>query len=489
MSLSAIKVSFIINILGSGVPIAVSLVTVPMYINQVGDARYGVMSIVWILLGYFGFLDMGLSRAATNALSRLRNAPQPERAKVIVTTMVLNLILGSFGSLLLAFVGNYLLQTVLGVPDNLKPEIAEALPWIVALLPLALLSGVAIGTLESRENFLLANILQVTGGTIGQIMPILLAVAISPSLAVIVPAAVVVRVVTVAATLISVWQAEGPFSLSNFEWRQARALVSYGGWISVSAIIGPILTSVDQFVIGSIAGVAKITYYAVPMNLVGRTQIFAAALARTLFPRLSSVGPEDAKELAERATASVAYGYGAICAPVMVIIPLFFEHWISREFAETAAPIGQILLFGAWINGVAFVPFGLIQGQKRPDISAKIHAAEAIPFVCILWLLTTSYGAMGAAIAWGLRNAADAGLMIWAAKVHSRQVALSILYPLVLLVGSYILAQRENASLVSVLGFTVLCGIVGAVLAIVMSTEIRKALITAIPKKRLSLEI
>jgi O-antigen/teichoic acid export membrane protein len=488
MNSSALKVSFIINSLGSFVPIAVSLVTVPLYIHHIGDARYGVMSIVWILLGYFGFLDMGLSRAATNALSRLRDAPQQDRARVIVTTMALNLLLGSVGSLVFAFVGNYLLQNFLGVPENLKPEIAEAMPWIVALFPLALLSGVAIGTIESREKFLLANALQVTGGTIGQIMPVLLAITISPSLAVVVPAAVVVRVLTVAATLVAVWRSEGPLNLSAFEWRQARALVSYGGWISVSAIIGPILTSVDQFVIGSIAGVAQITYYAVPMNLVGRTQIFAAALARTLFPRLSSVSPAHALELAERATASVAYGYGALCAPVMIIIPLFFQYWIGGEFASTAAPIAQTLLFGAWINGVAFVPFSLIQGQKRPDISAKIHAVEVIPFVAILWALTTSYGAMGAAIAWGLRNAVDAALMIWAAKLQSRHLALSILLPFLLLVGSRTLAHSANTSVASTFSMTAICGFIGAVLALVMSGEIRRALISAIPKKRLPVE-
>ena len=63
-----IKVNFLINAAGMVVPLATSLITVPFYISELGAARYGILLLVWVLLGYFGFLDLGLARASANAL-------------------------------------------------------------------------------------------------------------------------------------------------------------------------------------------------------------------------------------------------------------------------------------------------------------------------------------------------------------------------------------------------------------------------------------
>jgi O-antigen/teichoic acid export membrane protein len=51
-------------------------------------------------------------------------------------------------------------------------------------------------------------------------------------------------------------------------------------------VIFPILVSADQFLIGSLIGVAEVTHYAVPMNLIVRSQIFPMALGRTFFPKM-----------------------------------------------------------------------------------------------------------------------------------------------------------------------------------------------------------
>jgi O-antigen/teichoic acid export membrane protein len=480
MKSRTLRANFAINMFGALIPLAVSLVTVPIYIRHIGDARYGVLSIVWVLLGYFGFLDLGLSRAAANALARLRDAPQETRARVLVTTLTLNLALGLFGGLCLAVFGSYLLQHVLAVPDALKPEITQAFPWIVGLFPLALVAGVGIGALESRERFLLANVLQVSGTSLGQIAPVILAVTVSPSLSVVIPAAAIARALTVVATLIAVYHDEGPLSFAGFDRQQAKRLLSYGGWISVSGIIGPILTSLDQFVIGSVLNVAAIAHYAVPMNLVTRSQVFAAALTRTLFPRMSSVGPEEARSLASRALLSLAYGYGAICAPAIILAPVFFRYWIGDDFAAVAAPVAEILFFGAWLNGLANVPFALLQSQGRPDVTGKFHAAEMLPFIGILWGLTSAFGIKGAALAWSLRCAADAACLLWAAGTPRRTLLQALVLPLLLLSGSAIIAPITESSLWEALAAATVTCLTGVSLALVLAPDLKTLFISTV---------
>ncbi|MCK1404937.1 oligosaccharide flippase family protein [Bradyrhizobium sp. 76] len=478
MKARALQTNFVINVFGAIVPLAISLVTVPIYIRHIGEARYGILSIVWVMLGYLGFLDLGLSRAAANALARLRNAPQEARARVLVTTLLLNLGLGLFGGLCLAIFGSYLLQHLLTMPEALQPEIVEAFPWIVGLFPLALLSGVGIGALESRERFLLANVLQISGSSLGQIAPVVVAVMHSPSLAVVVPIAAIARALTAAAILIAVYRDEGPLSLVDFDRHQVKKLLSYGGWISVSGIISPILSSLDQLVIGSVLNVSAVTHYAVPMTLVTRSQIFASALSRTLFPRMSSVEPEEARSLASRALLLLAYGYGALCAPAIILTPIFFQHWIGTDFSEVATPVAEILFLGAWINGLAFVPYGLLQSQGRPDITGKFHAAEILPFLGILWALTSAYGINGAAMAWSLRCAVDAACLFWAAAIPRRALLQAIVLPLCLLVGSHVVVRYLGSDLWVSFAVATAAALVGIVLALINSMDFRRATFT-----------
>ena len=482
--MQGIKANFVFNVLGTLASLVVAFVTVPIYVSHIGAARYGVVSIVWLLLGYFGFLDLGLSRASVNALSKLKSSSQEERSKVLITTFSLNLALGTLGGLIIYFAGGFLFEHLVDVPESLKPEIVDVFPWIAALLPLAMISGVAIGVLESQDRFLAANVLQVAGTTFGQVLPVLCAVFISPSLSTVIPAAALARGLSVALTLAFVLYDERPFYLRSFDRKRARELLGYGGWASVSAILGPLLTSLDQLVISSVLRVTAVTYYAVPMSLITRSQILATAMTRTLFPQWSRTSPDEANRLAEKALVSLAYGYGLICAPAIILVTPFIAWWMGKDFALIAGPVAELLLVGAWINGLAYIPAVLLQGQNRPDIVAKFNALEIIPFIGVLWLLATHFGLIGSAVAWVLRASVDAALLFAVARFWANRFPV-LLPPIGLILTAFLFVQIANPTLVQGLAFATLLAGAGAISGLIFDVYARSFIFSLFDTTRL----
>lgn len=409
---------FAVNLGGAIVPVVVALVTVPLYIRSIGLERYGVLSIVWILLGYFGFLDLGMSRAATNALSRLKRG-EPERGEVLATSLAMNVGLGLLGAAFLFLAGDALLTRAVTMSPAVRDEALAAMPAVALLLPLAMANGVLLGALELRERFVLANGAALVQTTLGQMLPVIAALLVAPTLDVVIPTAVAARSLGIMATLVIVLREERPVRL-RFSPARLRPLLGYGGWHSISSIVGPLLVSLDQLVIARLLDASAVAHYAVPKTLIVRTQVLAGALSRTLFPRMSRAGATEARDLAERATVTLAFAFGACCAVGIVLMRPFLSLWIDPAFAVATGRAGEILLLGAWINGLAFVPFAMLQGQGRPDVTAKLHLLQLVPFVIILVALTTWLGIEGAAWAWTLRVAADAAILYVAAGFRAQ---------------------------------------------------------------------
>jgi O-antigen/teichoic acid export membrane protein len=305
------------------------------------------------------------------------------------------------------------------------------------------------------------------------VLPLLCAVFISPSLSIVIPATVLSRGLSVILTLGFVLYVEGLPHLRSFDRKRAWELLGYGGWVSVSAIINPLLHSLDQLVIGSVLGVAAVTYYVVPMNLVLRSQILVTAMSRTLFPQWARTAPEQANALAERALVALAYGYAVICAPAIVLITPFIVWWMGKDFASIAGPLAELLLIGAWINGMAWIPSVLLLGQGRPDVVAKFHAMEIIPFIIILCFMVTQFGLIGGAAAWVLRVSVDAVLLFSVERFWWAGRSLVLLPPLGFIIAAYLFARIANPALLPDLFFASILAVGVVITGMVFDPETR----------------
>ena len=148
----SIKKNSAYNLIGSLLPLGLSLVTIPVYIGLIGEARYGVLAIAWLLLGYFGLFDLGLGRATAQRIAALGETSPAESATTFWTALGLNTSLGILGGLIIWPVANYFFGNFFSVDDALRPELSAAIPWLVLAVPLATLSGVL-----SKNNTLTSN--------------------------------------------------------------------------------------------------------------------------------------------------------------------------------------------------------------------------------------------------------------------------------------------------------------------------------------------
>ena len=90
----SIKHNTLINLAGATAPILISLMIVPLYLQLVGEARFGVLVLIWLFVGYFDFFDFGVGKATANHMARLRDAPISAREAAFWTGALINGTLG-----------------------------------------------------------------------------------------------------------------------------------------------------------------------------------------------------------------------------------------------------------------------------------------------------------------------------------------------------------------------------------------------------------
>jgi O-antigen/teichoic acid export membrane protein len=474
----SLKRNTVYNLGGSIAPVFISLATVPVYLHLIGDARYGVLAIVWLFLGYFGLFDPGITRAASFHIARLhRPDDAKERESVFWTALIVNLGFGVAGGIILYVAARPIFMSAFKMPETMRGEVIASLPWLAASVPLSIVTGVLGGALQAREWFGTFNMINVANAAFTQLVPLAVAYWHGPDLTWLIPAVLITRAVGVIPSFVALASAVPLGRGGGCDRSKLRSLFSYGGWITVTNVLTPLLTTIDRMLIGTMLSAEAVTFYTVPFNLVSRGSVVPGALANSLFPMMSRSSPEDSAQLASEAVAALA----AVTTPMIVlaaaVFPIFMRIWVGRSFAEHAAPIGVVLLAGIWVNGLAYVPYGHLQASGRPDIVAKFHAIEVIPFLGILWLGLHSFGLIGAAYAWTLRTTVDALLLF---KVGGSIPHWQRLLPGVLIVVAAAVLSPTSAMSARMLAETVLL-IVATVWSWTLSPVIR-----AIVRQRLN---
>nr|MDA3876986.1 oligosaccharide flippase family protein [Halothiobacillus sp.] len=304
---------------------------------------------------------------------------------------------------------------------------------------LATVSGVLTGALQGRSMFLELNIISLSSSALTQLLPLAVVLVHGPDLAWILPAVILSRLVTLTLLFlrcrVHVFYGHAP----TFSRAQAKGLLQFGGWVSVTSLIGPMMVILDRFVIGATLGAKAVAYYTVPFQLAERSSVLPGALTLALFPRLAAANAAEARQLAATALRSLAVVMTPLILIGVLLVEPFLRWWLNAEFASRAGLTAQVLLLGFWINSFARVPYAQLQAAGKPSVVAKCHLGELIPYLLLLYTGLHFWGLPGAAVVFGLRTLADCALLMWFAGIL--QVGVQVLKtPVMLLLAGLAIA-------------------------------------------------
>ena len=404
----------LLNLAGQAAPLLMGVLCIPPIIAGLGAERFGILALAWAVLGYFNIFDLGLARATTKfvaeSLGRGEHARVPSLVWTAVTTQAG---FGLVGAAVLALLTPLLVERVLNIPPALIEEARLSFYLLSFSIPVVLVTTSLRGTLEAAQRFDLVNALRAPANAAVFFLPLIglwLGWALPGVVGLLVAARAVVLVLHYGLCRHVFPELHG---LPRLDASSLRTLLAYGGWVTVSSAVGPILTYLDRFMLGVLATLGAVAFYSAPYEMVTRLWVFPASLMATIFPAFSALAaePQRREALAARSVKYILVLLGPVVVAVLAVAPDVLRLWLGPEFAVQSTRALQILAVGVLINSLAFVPFALLQAVGRPDLPAKLHILE-LPLQAILaWWLVSSFQITGAAMAWTARVVVDAVLL------------------------------------------------------------------------------
>jgi len=442
-----------LNLLGYGTPLVVAFFAIPLLIRGLGTDRFGILAMAWVFIGYLSLFDLGLSRALTKLVAeKLGVGKVGEIPALVWTAIFIMFFLGVGIAVGVSLLLPWLVQDILNIPQVLYAETLKAFYLLAIFVPIVIISVGFRGILDAHQRFDLTNAVRIPLGIYSFGAP-LLVLPFSQSLFSVVGILVAGRLIACLVQLLLCFHVVPSLSKGIVLQRTMMGpLIRFGGWMTVTNIVSPLMVYSDRFFIGALISVVAVAYYATPHEVVTKLLLISGSLMGVLFPAFSTSFVQDHSRTKLLFARGVKFIFLILFPITLLIVTMAHDglgFWLGDEFAKNSTKVLQWITVGVFMHSLGQVPYALIQGVGRPDLTAKLHLIE-LPFYFIcLWWIIGSNGIVGAAVVWVLRIAVDT-LFMFVIALRLLQIREGIMWRKLLFIGFAFLTLALGAMLTDV---------------------------------------
>jgi O-antigen/teichoic acid export membrane protein len=395
----------------------------PLIIHGLGSERFGLLTLLWSLVGYLSVFDLGSGQALLRYLPRHVAAGNGGEAALVIRMSVLVAAgMGVIGAAVIVALWVLLPGRLVAIPSGMAEEAFTSIAVLSAGLPAILLQA-SLRSVPMAFNrygimnglYLLSSVLQWAGSAAAVMMGYGL---------------VTVVVITVAArytvVLLLLWNVlvlvpEALNAPAAGSVRALRGVLSFGGWVSVPQLVAPLFTFLERLILGAAVSLAYVQYFSVPNDVMIRALIVPMSVVAALFPVISggwdvAGGKARAQQLYRRALGGVLLVVFPLAFTLSVGSEVILSLWVGRSFAVQGSFAMSILAAGLLFNAAAQLPNAALQAIGRPDVPAKILLVQVPVYTALLYALTIWMGVNGTALAWTIRVVVECLVLLFLAK-------------------------------------------------------------------------
>ena len=377
----------------------VALVTVPIMVNGLGFASYGVYSVAFSVAALGSYLDFGLGWTTAKFVAEADALTSPTGAGTAMAASALHqLSLGLVFASVVIIAASSISVVVLRVPsDQVESAIAVLRLTAVSFVASSLL-GVFVSTLRGLRRFAAATLIATGSTTISAI-----GAAVAASMGLGIVAAAAAQLFGVACGVLAGLGACSTLlraaEYGRGLWRQWRAMLGFSIWNYASRLVQMLVLQADKILIARWGGPVVLTFYSVPFSFAQRVNVLAGPAVTAIYP-IAVVGRFDRESFMRQYLAASRLLHvttAALAISVLVWGDRFLGAWVGPEMARRGAFFLPVLTAGFWALSVGSFDGGCIEGWNKPRLIFVLSATGAIMGLAI-----------GAATLWIMKGPAEA---------------------------------------------------------------------------------
>jgi O-antigen/teichoic acid export membrane protein len=423
MNLSLLRNAFS-NFLGAMVPALVALGTVPLVVKGLGDASYGVYSLVTAIVGYFAVIDINVTAGSVKYIAEFNaNRDQRRIDETVFFGLGVYSLLGLLGGIGLYAGAHFFVTSVFSVPPQLVGE-------TVATLKLAAL-GFFLGQLQSYLNSIPQSLMRFDiAGRIEMVfgtgVPLLTVAVLMLGYGLF--EVILLRVITSALNCVILWRCIRRL-LPELAWRKPgaairRELLGFSAYSFLSRFAGLSYAYADKLIIGALVGVTGLAYFTVASTLANRILSLTFRLSGVLFPAASALAArgelERLRALSLKASRYVVFLNASVLVLVAVFSYQILYYWIDPPFARAGQVVLTVMALSQFIDSLTSLPSLVNDGMGHPRYSGMFALARAGVGLVAVYAGVAGWGIVGAA--WGHLLASIVLTIAFLVAVHGRTV-------------------------------------------------------------------